>query len=92
MGMGRRIVDFSLPIGDDFIENLIAQLTIKIDKYGSESQEVEDFIAQNKEVIFVDPKTNYMHTFAELAYGLKFIIGGISQDVEDDQDPANWWK
>lgn len=84
-------MEFTLPIKDAFIENLLAQMTVLIGKYGSISKEVEEFITKNKNVTFVDPKTNYMHTFDELANGLKLIIGGISQEVENE-DPANWWK
>lgn len=95
---------FTLPTGNNIVDNLIGSLSFLVKKFGKNSPEVQDFLFKNGEVTFVDKQTKFMHTFEELSRGLVCILEGITNQEEwesgnieglynkDASDPADWWK
>jgi len=99
---------FTIPIKDHVISELLARLSTIVKSKGSNSPEVHDFIGKYSETTFVDSKSGLMHTFEELAPGLVQLWGGLENQSRDDSwksgnsedsfyqkdnsEPADWWK
>jgi hypothetical protein len=88
-------MSISVPTGDSKIDLLLVELTTLVKAHGSESFQVETFIADNQDETWTDRRTGVTHYFSEIASALAQLIQGItldSEDEDDDPDPADWWK
>jgi len=78
-------------VRDPEMLRLLVQLTTLVkenkDTGGASASAVLEFIEKHKNVVFVDAKSQHMHTFKEVAVKMAPIIHGIEND-----EPADWWK
>ena len=76
---------------DPEILKLLAELTTLVKANGYESAAVKEFVAKNKDKVFVDQHSQHMHSFEELACAMGPLIQGIRNERADDI-PGDGWK
>jgi hypothetical protein len=78
---------FTIPTGDTQIDNLLAERSVLVQKFGNNSPEIQKFLAKNADSTFVDRKSGLMHTFEEIASGLVLMFDGITNQRKEEE-----WK